>query len=128
MPSNHHERTSRLHNFATVLIQRFERLGSIDDIIRTVAICEENIALTSDRAVYLAHLGLAFNKRSQRTGSMDNLNNAISAEERAVDSTSSQDPALPMRLNNLGASLYRRFEQTGDIETLECAITKYLEA
>jgi Tfp pilus assembly protein PilF len=53
---------------------------------------------------------------------MEDLEEAIQTERRAVEVTSPNYPDLASRLNNLGNMLQSRFEQMGRMEDLEDAI------
>ena len=76
-----------------------------------------------DRAMYLNNLGIALQSRFERTGSMDDLDRAITTNEQAVASTPDDHPNRAMYLNNLGNALQRRFERTGSMDDLDRAIT-----
>lgn len=84
-----------------------------------------------DRAGMLNTLGRALQGVFERTGSMKDLDRAITAIEQAVASIPEDHPDHPHRagrLNNLGNVLQRRFECTGSIDDLERAITMQEEA
>src|SRR5436190_598477 len=62
--------------------------------------------------------------RFERTGSMDDLEQAIKLQEEAVAVTQpNKHSELAMYLNNLGLSLQDRFERTGSIKDLDRAVT-----
>ena len=60
--------------------------------------------------------------RYERTGKMEDLEEAIRVARQAVDVTPEDHPDLAGRLNNLGLKLQRRYERTGKMEDLEEAI------
>jgi hypothetical protein len=76
----------------------------------------------SERGGLLGVVGMKCLHRFERTGSMEDLERAIMANERAVESTPEGHPNRAGRLNNLGNALRSRFEQTGSMEDLERAI------
>ena len=55
--------------------------------------------------MYLNNLGNALQSRFERTGSMDDLDRAITTNEQAVASTPDDHPNRAMYLNNLGIAL-----------------------
>jgi len=61
-------------------------------------------------------------KRYERTGKMEDLEEAIQVARQAVDVTPEDHPDLAERLNNLGNRLESRYERTGKVEDLEEAI------
>jgi CHAT domain-containing protein len=73
--------------------------------------------------MYLADLGNALQARFGRTGSIDDLNQAITAGQQAVDITPPDHPNLPGLLSNFGIALRARFERTGSLDDLNQAIT-----
>ena len=78
-----------------------------------------------DRAEYLHNLALAMRIRYGRTGSLEDLKEAIKAGREAVDSAFGDHPGQTMFLYNLGAMLWARFERTSNPEDLEEAIIAY---
>ena len=71
----------------------------------------------------LNNLGNALQSRFERTGSMDDLNRAITTNEQAVASTPEDHPNRACNLNDLGNALQSRFERTGSMDDLNRAIT-----
>src|SRR5207248_134301 len=56
------------------------------------------------------------------------LDQAIAASQRAIESTSSENPGWPGRLANLAAALHRRFERTGEPADLDEAVAASRQA
>ncbi|KAI9863865.1 MAG: hypothetical protein M1813_003517 [Trichoglossum hirsutum] len=66
--------------------------------------------------------------RFERTGNMEDLEEAIRKAEQAVKATPEGHPDLATWLSNLGNMLERRFERTGRMEDLEEAVHKASQA
>jgi tetratricopeptide (TPR) repeat protein len=67
--------------------------------------------------------------RYERTGRLEDLEEAIRVFREAVEATPPGSPDRPGRLNNLGGGLFRdRYERTGRLEDLEEAIRVFREA
>lgn len=98
----------------------------MNDLDRAISTSELAVQLTSDLhpryAEYLNNLGIALQKRFERTGSTDDLDRALAASERAVASTPSDHSNRALLLNNFGIALQKRFELTGSMQLLDLAI------
>lgn len=81
-----------------------------------------------NRGAFLKNLGVALNKRFERTGSMDDLNASVTAYDAAVASTPRSDSYRASRLNNLGCALQTRFERTQRVTDLYSAVNVLEEA
>jgi nucleoside phosphorylase len=66
---------------------------------------------------------IIFEKRFQRAGNLDDLNNAISIGEEAVSATPLDHPNRAGRLSNLAIFRQSRFEQTRNLDDLNNAIS-----
>ena len=77
----------------------------------------------STRAVLYGLVAFELQNRFERTGSMDDLNRAITMNEQAVTSTPEDHPNRGRTLNNFGSALQSRFERTGSMDDLNRAIT-----
>ncbi|KAL7918917.1 CHAT domain-containing protein [Trichoderma austrokoningii] len=73
----------------------------------------------------LSNLGSMLGRRFERTGSMDDLNRAVSVASDAVDATPHDHPHRAACLNNLGNRLGRRFERTGSLDDLNQQLSSY---
>jgi tetratricopeptide (TPR) repeat protein len=67
-------------------------------------------------------LGNVLQMRFEQTGSIDDLERAITTREQAIGLTPDGHPDLPTIMNNLGTALHSRYELTGSMEDLERAI------
>jgi tetratricopeptide (TPR) repeat protein len=66
--------------------------------------------------------------RYERTGRLEDLEEAIRVFREAVEATPPGSPDRPGYLNNLGNGLRARYERTGRLEDLEEAIRVFREA
>jgi tetratricopeptide (TPR) repeat protein len=76
----------------------------------------------SNRAMGLTALGIALQRRFERTGSMDDLDRAILTSEQAVKLTPVNHPSRAIYLNNFGSALAKRFERKGSMGDLDRTI------
>jgi tetratricopeptide (TPR) repeat protein len=87
---------------------------------------EQTISATSDdyptRTIFLANFGSALRCRFEQTGSINDLNQAITMYEQAISSMPKDHPSCAVHFNNLGDALQRRFGHTGLTEDLDRAI------
>ena len=72
--------------------------------------------------------GTILQERFKQTGAIDEISNAISAHQRAVQLTPDGHADMPSLLNNLGGSLLCRFERTGDLADVTNAISAHQKA
>ena len=75
-----------------------------------------------NRSMCLDNLGNALVVRFLRTGSMDDLNRAISTFEGTVNSAPTSHPARETFLSKFSVALSSHFERNGSIEDLDGAI------
>ncbi|KAF6754601.1 CHAT domain-containing protein [Ephemerocybe angulata] len=118
-----------LYNLGNSLIQRFEHSedpfdndGAIDAFERAGRITAEDESNPSF-AYWLDKLRGAYMLRFNRTGSLDDLTGAITAQERAAEITPDGHEDLPFILNNLGNLYSSRFDRFGRIEDVTKSIS-----
>ena len=115
-------------------MRRFERLGEIGDIEKSISNFEDAVQLTPDghekKAGRLSNLGASLARRFECLGEIGDVEKSISSQEDAVRLTSStaSHVDLPGLLNNLGNSYLCRFERTGNLEDIDCAISHHQKA
>ncbi|KAJ7127988.1 CHAT domain-containing protein [Mycena epipterygia] len=118
-----------LADLGRALQHRFERLGSLLDINRSVVILETAVALTPDghpgKPAGLNSLGNSLLSRFKRLGGLDDLNQSVLRFESAVTLTPDGHPDKPSLLNNLGNPLLRRFERLGDLDDLNQSVLRF---
>lgn len=78
--------------------------------------------------MYLNNLENALQRQFERTGSIDDLDYAITTNEQSVKSTPIDHPDCAMMLSNLGIALQRRFEKTGSMDDLDYAVVTHEQA
>ncbi|KAJ7465373.1 TPR-like protein [Mycena galericulata] len=111
------------------LLDRFEQLGNLLDINRSVVILEVAVALTPDghpnMPSQLSNLGNSLLHRFNQLGSLDDLNQSVLRFEAAVALTPNGHPEMPSQLSNLGNSLLSRFEQLGGLDDLNNSVLRF---
>ncbi|KAJ6564551.1 CHAT domain-containing protein [Mycena capillaripes] len=109
-----------LSNHGNSLLTRFEQVGDMDDLNKSVSMIEDAVQLSPDghpgKPSILNNLGNSLLARFGRLGNLDDLNKSMLMGEDAVYLTPDGHPDKPLRLNNLGNSLCRRFQQLGNLD------------
>jgi hypothetical protein len=104
------DKPSRLNNLGNSLFYRFERLGDLSDINKSVLMKEDAVQLTPDghpdKPSRLNNLGNSLAHRFERLGDLSDINKSVLMFEDAVQLTPDGHPDKPSRLNNLGNSLF----------------------
>jgi hypothetical protein len=90
-------------------LRRFEQLGDLSDIIKSVSMLEDAIELTPDghpdKPTLLNNLGNSLLGRFEFLGDFDDINTSVLMCEKAVQMTPDSHPKKSSWLNNLGNSL-----------------------
>ncbi|CEO59703.1 hypothetical protein PMG11_04370 [Penicillium brasilianum] len=128
---DHLGRASQLNILGKWFRERFERIGSMDDLNRAVEIAQRVLDCTPDdhpiRAGYLSNLSNWLGARFERIGSMDDLNRAVEVVEKTLDYTALDHPDRAESLKSLSNWLGRRFERTGSMGDLKRGLSVYKE-
>ncbi|KID67874.1 TPR Domain containing protein, partial [Metarhizium brunneum ARSEF 3297] len=108
------------HNLGNCYGERFDMNGHIDNLNRCIMLLEaaarrQDMQLEGD---ILCNLAFRLVRRSDRTGSMDDLNSAVAAGERSTN-LSVQGHDRTERIICLAACLSRRFERGGSMKDLD---------
>jgi hypothetical protein len=114
-------------NLGVVLDNRGTRLSSEHDLIESIECGRRAVAHAPSaelRARFLSNLASALESRA----APEDVEEAIDASREAVGLTAADDPARPIRLNNLGSALGTRHLQTGDTTLLQESIAALEEA
>ncbi|KAL7934285.1 CHAT domain-containing protein [Trichoderma chlorosporum] len=93
------------------LLQNFERTRRLEYLNQAIETAERVMSLAGDRV-----------SPSMLTGSLEDLNQAVSVTSDAVAATTHNHPDRAACLSNLGTELARRFNWTGLIDDLNQAI------
>jgi CHAT domain-containing protein/exonuclease VII small subunit len=111
---------------------RYERIGRVEDLDKSIRASQQAVALTPldspARHSRLNNLGNGLSNRYLRIGRPDDLNQAIRAWQEAIALTALDDPTRAMPLNNLGIGLRNRYLLTGQLDDLEEAIRVWKQA
>ncbi|KAJ7144251.1 TPR-like protein [Mycena epipterygia] len=114
------------------LQRRFERIGSLLDINRSIVILEAAVERTLQGDPHepsrLHNLGNSLFHRFERLGDLSDINKSVLMFEDAVQLTPDGHPDKPSRLNNLGISLFRRFERLGDLSDINKSVLMFEDA
>ncbi|KAJ7115469.1 CHAT domain-containing protein [Mycena epipterygia] len=120
-----------LADLGRVLLHRFERLGRVLDINRSIVMLKAAVALTldghPDKPSRLNDLGSSLLSRFERLDGLDDLNQSILSIEAAVTLAPDGHPHKPLVLSSLGDSLLSRFERLGDLNDINQSVLR-LEA
>lgn len=140
-PRDSPRRVQRLSELATVLRQRFQRSGLLDDLDECIHVQREAVESSPqgsiDRAGMLANLGLLlkarFEQRRAEAGSKDganvaDLDEAIEVGHASIQLTPAEHPLRPNRLGAHATLLLERFNQTAAAADLDEAIASLEEA
>ncbi|KAF8135924.1 CHAT domain-containing protein, partial [Mycena galopus ATCC 62051] len=131
-PGGHPDKPAILINLGNSLSGRFERLGDLSDLNKSILMFEDAVQLTPDghhdKPGRLSNLGNSLLDRSQRLGNLNDLNKSMLMNEDAARLTPDDHTEKPMRLNNLGRSLLGHFEQLGDLSDLNKSILMFEDA
>jgi tetratricopeptide (TPR) repeat protein len=145
-PVDHLDRAGRLSNLSNYLTSRYESTGTFEDLQEAIRQAEAAVAATpidhrkvenavdatpeghSDLASRLNNLSHKLEIRYERTGNIEDLEEAIRKAEQAIDMTPKGHPDMAGRMSNLGNKLERRYIRTGSIEDLEKAIRRAKQA
>jgi tetratricopeptide (TPR) repeat protein len=76
----------------------------------------------SEKWTFLDAVGRLLLRRYERTCSIDDINGAITMEEKTIELIPVDHPNRATYLNNFGIALRSRFERTGSIDNLDRAI------
>ncbi|KAJ7214493.1 TPR-like protein [Mycena pura] len=121
-----------LGDFGTSLRRRFEQLGSLLDINRSVMMLKAAVNLTPDghpdKPSRLNSLGNSLFRRFERLGDLSDINKSVLMNEDAIKLTPDGHPDKPGRLNNLGNSLARRFDRLGDLSDINKSVLMFEDA
>ncbi|KAI0246227.1 TPR-like protein [Lactifluus subvellereus] len=127
------KRLDILNSLANALCGRFEVGGQLEDIDLTEAISQYRVVLTScpldhpSRFSCLQGLAGVLTSRSQRSGDLNDIEDAATLYQELLDLLDKEDSDRIWVLMNLANVYHIRFRQTHDSEDLEKAISRYRE-
>lgn len=131
--SNKSEYATYLNNWGLRLGDRYLLTGSMTDLEEAIAITQQAITAHSEYpaqdnlqdislALFHNNLGHRLGDRFGRTGTMSNLEDAISHAHKASEITSDTFPIKAQFLNNLAIRLGDKYNRTRRLDNLDIAI------
>ncbi|CAE6526603.1 unnamed protein product, partial [Rhizoctonia solani] len=116
----------RLSNLAASYANRYQRLGQLEDLDKSLEFDSRALALTPDdhpdMPSRLADLAVSYTDRYRRLGALDDLEKSLAHRTRALELTPDGHPDLPNRLANLAVSYSDRYRRVGELEDLKKAL------
>ncbi|KAG1747724.1 CHAT domain-containing protein [Suillus lakei] len=126
--TTHTCRGQLLGNLSTVLLTRFERRGSSQDLDEAMTLIRETLALYPRRSMSLNTLANGLIARFEQRGNYQDLDEAIVLHREALALRPVGHTDRSMSLINLAAALSTRFDHRGNDQHLDEAITHDSEA
>ncbi len=115
------------NNLAFTLTRRFDRLGALDDLTRSIDLLRRVVAAVPANSSMLWNLGYALNRRFENLGAEADMHEAVNVARAAVQA--SEDGAMRREnLRNLGNALNNRFSWSGGIEDINESVSALRQA
>ncbi|KIM40791.1 hypothetical protein M413DRAFT_412983 [Hebeloma cylindrosporum] len=137
-PSGHDNLSTWLNNIGNSYLRRFEHAGDLQDLdhalayhqsaVETVESTPSGHAARAHLPMFLTNLGNSYSNCFGHSGSLQDIDHAISHQQSAVESTPFVNARRPGRLNNLGNSYYLRFIHTGHLQDSDHSISYHQKA
>jgi hypothetical protein len=123
-------RAALASDLATLLLDRYERDGSIDDLRAAIGVARAAGATgpRQERAALLVLLATALQRHAERMESARELDDAIGLATDALRLLGKRSPFRPTGLGALGQLRLTRFQLTGDSNDLLAAHEAYAQA
>ncbi|CAE6478803.1 unnamed protein product [Rhizoctonia solani] len=122
----------RVSNLGVSYRDRFQRLGELEDLEKSIEHETRALALTPDGHPYMpdrvSNLGVSYRDRFQRLGELEDLERSIEHKNRALALTPDGHPDMPDRVTSLAISYSDRYRRLGELEDLEKSIEHNLRA
>ncbi|KAF8178380.1 CHAT domain-containing protein [Mycena galopus ATCC 62051] len=111
-----------LEDLETALYSRFEQLGDLNDLDRSLLIQQNVLSLTPDghpnKLLRLNNLVRSLHTRFTQLGDLNDLTKSLEIQQDVVTLTLDDNPQKPVILNNLASLLHTRFEHLGELDDL----------
>ncbi|KAG9309634.1 hypothetical protein JVU11DRAFT_10298 [Chiua virens] len=124
---DHHYKPLWLTTLASLLWERYERLGDVVDLDRCISLEEHALRLTPDdhpdRLEDLGELEISLSRRYKHFGDTMDLEKLISLQEERLRLAPDGHPDRPSMLDSLAQSLSSRYKCVRDIVDLEKSIS-----
>ncbi|VDB87841.1 unnamed protein product [Peniophora sp. CBMAI 1063] len=132
-PDDHPRKLTRLINLCQELGRRFEighKMVDIEDAISAAYVALETASERSgpDLSVCYSILGVCFMQRFELTGSLDNIQTAITLLKRSLEMVADGDPRISAVQTNLGKAQHYLFNRTRLAADFEAAVESHLQA
>jgi len=120
--------SSRLNNLGMALMRRFEYRHDVADIDEAILVQRKALGNSSEGSAWTTfgrnNLSLSLMSRFHHTLAKDinDINEAISLQNKVIETGPQGHLKMPTWLTNLGGSYYHRFESTKSLEDLDSAI------
>ncbi|KAB5591217.1 aromatic di-alanine and TPR containing protein [Ceratobasidium theobromae] len=125
-PENDPTRPFQLSNLGISYLNRFARLGDLEDVNKAIGYMARAVSLTPDghpsMLELLKSLCGAHEARFKRLGKVEDFDEMIKCKTRIVSVTPEGHVFKSGRLNDLGQAHFSRFERLGKVEDLDQAI------
>ncbi|KAJ7121060.1 hypothetical protein C8R44DRAFT_853366 [Mycena epipterygia] len=111
---------------------RFEQLGDLSDINKSLITLQRAVNLSSDndpnKVVFLNNFGNSLCCRFQRLGDLGDISKSVLVFQQALKLTPDGKPGKNLYLQNLGNSLLCRFMQLGDLNDMNESVMMLQQA
>ncbi|GAA1961886.1 CHAT domain-containing protein [Catenulispora subtropica] len=119
------------NNIGTAFLSRSERSGTAADLELAIDALHEALWLPAgdpDRGTVVVNLADALERLAAATGDPGGLDEAVRCRQEAVELVGPDDPAWPVRLGRLSATLRNRYTFSGSPADLDAAVDALLGA
>ncbi|KAF7358386.1 hypothetical protein MVEN_00888700 [Mycena venus] len=111
-----------LEDLETGLYSRFEQLGDLNDLDKSLLIQQNVLSLTPDghpnKPLRLNNLVRSLHTRFTQLGDLSDLTKSLEMQQDVVTLTLDDNPQKPVILNNLASLLHTRFKHLGELNDL----------
>jgi len=119
-------------NLSAMLLERAERIGTLDDLEEAVRLAGQSVQGTRDDAQAMARrahqLAVARRSRYLRLGDTGDLTAAVAAHGAALNACPAGDPDRRALLSSYANTLRTRYDAAGELDDLRAAVRLYEEA
>ncbi|KAJ7683898.1 CHAT domain-containing protein [Mycena rosella] len=121
-PQDHPQRASSAVDLALSLLQKYRRLGDIEDLERAQKTAQTAVDQILPDDVNLPELqnilGACLTSRHERSGDAESMEAALQHRLATIAVTAEGHPSLPSQLNNLAVCYLGRYKVLGDLDDL----------
>lgn len=117
-----------LNDLGMSLRDKYQQTSDSGDLDAAITTLRDAISEAPNNARFLCNVGSLLGERHERTGSVEDLHEAIFFTQRALQATPPDNDDRHQILNNLATKLVRRYRLTSSKDDLESAIAMLSEA